>query len=171
MARSEMTMVRTAERVEVALPGRLSVAPMHRTMVRLRGDRDGQTRWSDIDIVDLSEGGLGLMSQSFLPRGTRVEIRLDGLGETEGMTLLALEGTVKQCRMTDGRPAYFVGCSLRTDSDRTNREQRARVTELLRSVSAGEPITRATVERLDAAANAAVAEATHTGAAGGAAHA
>ncbi|MEM7623492.1 MAG: PilZ domain-containing protein [Planctomycetota bacterium] len=169
-----MTMVRQAERIEVALPGRLSVANIHRAMVRLRGDRDSHARWSDVDIVDVSEGGLGLITPGFMPRGTRIELHVHGLGETEGITLLQVTAVVRQCRMTDGRPAYFVGCSLNAHTELEQQSQRARVKELLRWITAGEPITRATVERLDWAAAAAThrhGDRTPAAAAGGAGNA
>ena len=68
-----------------------------------RIDRESQTKFSlvkgdnfEVDILDISVGGIGVFSKYFLPRGLRLELQLEGkhfgLGEP-----IKIKGEVRYC--------------------------------------------------------------------------
>ena len=57
-------------------------------------------------VTDLSEGGAGVVTQTFLPRGTQVEFRVPGDGDTSTEGLAA---RVMRVSMVDREPHYAVG--------------------------------------------------------------
>ena len=69
-------MVRRTERREISLPAQVCVAPQHATAVRLSRGSGHREGWLDAGIVDLSSRGVGLVTEVFLPRGSRVRVRV-----------------------------------------------------------------------------------------------
>ena len=70
--------VRQAQRHDVALKGRMSIAPEHSHLVRLAQSAGGKEGWVDVDVVDVSEGGLALLSTVFIPKRVVVLVRIMG---------------------------------------------------------------------------------------------
>jgi len=67
---------------------------------------------TDLAVVDVSEGGLGLNSGFYVPKNMRVTIQLpESTHEAGGSALRALtiRAIVRRCAMVDHRPTYLVG--------------------------------------------------------------
>lgn len=64
---------------------------------------DSQNR---IVVTDVSEGGIGLRTEVFLPRNARltVRVRSDAAGNE-----LVIQAVVRRCQMIDLKPAYHIG--------------------------------------------------------------
>lgn len=102
--------VRRYERHELVLPAIVSVAPEHQSLVRFNSavcERDG---WIPATLTDISPGGLGLMTQVFLPRMSLIRVRvLRGHDEAQ---VLDVKVRVQRVIMSDRRPAYLVGTAF-----------------------------------------------------------
>lgn len=111
--------VRRNARYEVALPARLRVAAEHQAIVAFgaaTGARDG---WVSADVTDFGSGGVGLMSQFFVPRGVVLDLELLSLEDQGGDVLLACRVKVMRVVMTDRRPAYLIGTAFAGQSPET----------------------------------------------------
>lgn len=64
---------------------------------------DSQNR---IVVTDVSEGGIGLRTEVFLPRNARLTVRVRS--EAEGSELV-IQAVVRRCQMIDLKPAYHIG--------------------------------------------------------------
>lgn len=107
MSGSHDLVVRRTLRHDVVLRGRFSVAAPHAPALRLAkasGARDGAV---EADIVDLSAGGVGLLSTVFLPKRLLVEVEV--LAPRSAAPLLRCRGRVTRTLMTDRRPMYMLG--------------------------------------------------------------
>lgn len=105
------SVVRRAVRHDVALRAKMSVHPDHAQAVRLSqssGVRDG---WLDCDIVDVSGGGIGIMTHVFLPKRTKLNVRVFGLA-AGGEPLMEIRVAIQRVVMTDRRPAYILGATF-----------------------------------------------------------
>jgi hypothetical protein len=77
---------------------------------RVRYTRAALTAQGEIagTTVDLSEGGIGIIVDTYLPKWCRVWVRIPS--PIEGRApLLAIAGFVHRCVMCDRRPAYLLG--------------------------------------------------------------
>lgn len=77
---------------------------------RVRYARAALTAQGEIagTTVDLSEGGIGIIVDTYLPKWCRVWVRIPS--PIEGRApLLAIGGAVHRCVMCDRRPAYLLG--------------------------------------------------------------
>ena len=104
--------VRHAKRHDIALDAELRIAPEHQSSVRFSsasGARDDTLR---VVIVDASSGGLGIISTVFIPRKCLVTLRAFDPTDATRPPLLEARLRVQRSRMTDRRPAYFVGASF-----------------------------------------------------------
>ncbi|USN98749.1 MAG: PilZ domain-containing protein [Phycisphaeraceae bacterium] len=104
--------VRRSMRHEIVLPVRLAVvAPQRRHVQFAHGvaDQDGCV---PADLIDLSEGGCGVLSTHFFPKSCKVRMRVYGLEGTAGPTLLDGHVRVQRTTMTDTRPGYLLGLSF-----------------------------------------------------------
>jgi hypothetical protein len=101
--------VRDSERFEVAMPARMRVAGEHASIVRLSAAAPQRDGWVDVDVIDLSRGGFGVMSPIFFPRRSLVQVQIFQPGSESDETVL--EGIVRVMRvtMTDARPGYLLG--------------------------------------------------------------
>jgi c-di-GMP-binding flagellar brake protein YcgR len=117
--------VRRTERHDVALRGRFRIAESHAGIVRLAkasGVRDGAI---ETDVVDISGGGLGLLTPVFIPK--RVHVRCQVLLPNSDQTAFECTGIVSRVVMTDRRPMYLIGLTFDEMSDAA----RGRLTALL----------------------------------------
>ncbi|MHA7812680.1 MAG: PilZ domain-containing protein [Phycisphaerales bacterium] len=101
--------VRRSVRFEISLPGRMRVAPHHADALSFAKGVCGEDRWIDIDVIDFAEGGLGFMSEVFVPRRVDLEIEIPGFHPDDQNVLLRCVMRVHRVQMTDRRPAYKIG--------------------------------------------------------------
>lgn len=80
--------------------------------VRLSSSRAGSDGTFPVTIVDLSPGGMSLVTEVFLPRGCELEVRVADAGARRGGTLL---GQVRNVSMSDRTPRYRMGVRLQAD--------------------------------------------------------
>jgi hypothetical protein len=116
--------VRRNERHDVALRGRFRIAESHASVIRLAkasGVRDGAI---EADVVDLSGGGLGLLTPVFLPKRVKIECAVLLPSSAE---VFACTGIVTRVVMTDRRPMYLIGLNFEEMSDKA----RGQLSELL----------------------------------------
>lgn len=110
MSGMDQIAVRRAQRHDVALRGRCSIAESHASAVRLArtsGMRDGVI---EADVVDLSSGGLGLLSHIYIPKHAVLTCKLL-LPQSEAVAF-ECEGAVTRVIMTDRRPMYMIGVTF-----------------------------------------------------------
>ncbi len=115
MIQSDGLTVRRHQRHDVALDAQLSLAPEHAGAVRFKplpgvsGVPDGS---APVVLVDIGEGGFGVMSVVFLPRKSRIRVRVPDPRDDRAPALLDAEGIVQRVTMTDNRPGYLIGASF-----------------------------------------------------------
>lgn len=117
---SAAAIIRKVERFDVAIPTHLGPFAAHGAIVRLApaaGSKDG---FVECSCIDISVGGAGFFTTVFLPRLTRVHVKLYSVGDTP-QVILACDAVVRRCVMTDRRPAYHLGCAF---VDLTEEQQR-----------------------------------------------
>lgn len=112
MTKSEGLTVRRHKRHDVALDAWLSLAPEHIGAVRFKPPPGAPENTAPVSLVDLGEGGFGVVSTIFLPRRTRVRLRVPDPRSAAAPALLDAEGVVQRVTMTDRRPAYLIGASF-----------------------------------------------------------
>ena len=88
-------------------PARIEVHPDHADQFRLAFP-DAQ---SDIYVVDVSRGGLGLHSSVYVPRNLRMTLHIAGMDEAASIRTrdLAIQVVSRRCNLADHRPTYLVG--------------------------------------------------------------
>ncbi len=91
----------------------VAVSSLHMPVVRLAPAAGAKDGWIEADAVDFSLGGVGLITQIFLPRHAVLRVRLLAPGE-EQKVLFEGDAVVRRVIMTDRRPAYHVGTSFHT---------------------------------------------------------
>ncbi len=69
----------------------------------------------DVDVMDFSGGGVGMLSMVFFPRKTCLRLIVKGLREGEPDLLDAVV-RVQRVVMSDRRPAYIIGTSFESPS-------------------------------------------------------
>ena len=147
MARTSSLIIRKNHRFEVSLPSKMSIAPEFHHAVRLAGGDSSGTRWLDVDVVDLSSQGIGVMSQVFVPRGCRVHLKvfLPGVEAYENEPPLAeMFAVVRRVTMTDRRPAYLIGCLLKQEDTRSSEV----VGEILEALEAGDAPSLPSIDQI-----------------------
>ncbi len=113
--------IRRSQRHDVAMAARFSIAPVHAPLVRLStgsGARDG---WLDAGVVDISSGGVGLITPVFVPRRCLILVRLRADDSPEAPTLVEVGARVQRIVMTDRRPAYLLGTAFEGMNAETGR--------------------------------------------------
>ena len=129
MSEQQHAIVRRSVRYDVSIRAAISVLPEHAGLVRFAGGSGARDGWVDVDLVDFSSSGVGLMSAVFIPRRTLLMARLYGPG---GSTQVIVEAPLRVQRvcMTDRRPAYLIGTSF-TDPPPESVDQINRLLALL----------------------------------------
>ncbi len=104
--------VRFAKRHDVALESELWIDSHHVDQVHFSpaaGDRARAV------LVDVSHGGVGIVSTMFVPRGSLLHFRaLDPIDDNKP-PLLEARFRVRRSRMTDRRPGYLLGGTFEDD--------------------------------------------------------
>lgn len=99
--------VRRSVRFEISLPARMRIAAHHADAISFAKGVCGENRWIEISVIDFAQGGLGFMTDVFLPRQVDLEIEIpSGSGEE---IYLNCELRVQRVQMTDRRPGYKIG--------------------------------------------------------------
>ncbi len=86
-------------------------APEHVGVVRFTAAAGAKEGWIDCDVVDLSSGGLGLMTTFFVPRRCVLLVRVYGT-DAAAPPIADAPCRVQRVCMTDRRPAYLLGTSF-----------------------------------------------------------
>ena len=101
--------IRRNKRRVIGVEGRLFVDADHSESVKLTASAPRSSDGSiPITAVDLSEGGIGLLTACFLPRRTKCELILDNPRD-ESNPIFKADMRVAQARMVDRRPGYQLG--------------------------------------------------------------
>jgi hypothetical protein len=100
--------------MDVCIHAQVRVHPQSTEIVKMASGVTTAGPWSDVDVVDLSMGGLGFATSHFLPRGVRVLIRLIN---ARGEPVPPVSACVQRVVMTDRRPSYIVGCAFDGQTD------------------------------------------------------
>jgi len=107
----EQLAVRRHDRRSCDLPGRLRVAERHASQIALSGavtEADGSVR---LRVIDCGDGGLGLRSPLYLPRGAEATVTLE-LTENGRAESREFQVRVQRTTMIDRSPAYYLGTSF-----------------------------------------------------------
>lgn len=126
--------VRTAVRHDVCLRGAVSVVQESGQGVRLSAAAGATDGWIEVDVVDISAGGIGLISTVFFPRRTLLTLRVFS-PQAEGVEIFAANARIQRVCMTDRRPAYMLGTSF----ERLTAAQQAHLRAVLTTVGADAP--------------------------------
>ncbi|MCB9847834.1 MAG: PilZ domain-containing protein [Phycisphaeraceae bacterium] len=100
--------VRQNRRREIAIAAHVAVAPHHAEIVRLAPGAATRGGWFDATVVDASEGGLGFVSELFVPRGCSVQVDIRSPVQPDESLIIA-QMRIKRVLMVDRRPGYLVG--------------------------------------------------------------
>jgi len=111
MADREELSIRRTVRHEVFLPARIAVAPEHAEIVRLASTSPGEPS-IEVDLIDFSAGGVGMISQTYLPRNCLIQVRVLSPDENQSEPLFEAIAQIQRIVMTDRRPAYLIGTSF-----------------------------------------------------------
>lgn len=104
--------VRRTVRYELKLRAVLDIASEHSGQVRMSVGGMASSEGIDLEMIDFSEGGVGLMSDIFLPRGCLGRVRVfEGVGKEETVVLDA-KVRIRRVIMSDPKPAYFLGTAF-----------------------------------------------------------
>jgi len=115
MAENTAVSVRRSSRHDVSLRAQLCIIGTHANLVRLAAPAGARQGWLDVDVVDVSAGGLGFITNVFLPRECR--IRLQVFLDDSAVPTAEVPLRIQRVNMTDRRPAYLLGASLADASD------------------------------------------------------
>lgn len=121
MAAGNELNIRRTVRHEVFLPARMAVNQAHAKIVRLASTSPGE-QWTEVDLVDFSAGGVGLISSVFLPRKCLIQVQVLSLDERCTEPLLDATARIQRVVMTDRRPAYLIGTSFVDLTDEQNEQ-------------------------------------------------
>lgn len=101
--------IRRNKRRVIGVEGRLFINADHHNDVKLSPSAPRSSDGSiPITAVDVSEGGIGILTACFLPRRTKCELILDNPRDPANPVFKA-DMRVAQPRMVDRRPGYQLG--------------------------------------------------------------
>jgi hypothetical protein len=123
---SAASIIRRTQRLDVSIRAMICVAPVHASAIKLAPPSGVKDGWIECDCVDVSIGGIGFITTAYLPRLTRLRVKLLSVAE-QPEVVLECDCVVRRVPMTDRRPAYHVGCSF-VDLDES---QTQKIEELL----------------------------------------
>ncbi len=129
----QQSMARQGVRYDVSIRGSVSVAPAHALTMKFGAGAGAQHGWVDLDIIDFSSTGIGMISAVFIPRRALIMVRALSYGP-DPRQILEVPVRVQRVCMTDRRPAYLLGTCFADPSP----EQAEQIAALLR-VLEGDP--------------------------------
>ncbi len=115
-------------RHETHHPARLEVHPDHVSQFRLNYP-DAET---DLAVIDVSKGGLGVNAGFYVPRNLRLTLHVDMRGRREdgASQNLKIRAVARRCKILDHKPTYFIGLQYLHPDDPDEQQ-------LIRAVAAG----------------------------------
>ncbi len=108
--------VRRSTRHDIALRAKVAPTQIHAATVRLASSVAPRGGFVDVDVLDFSGGGVGLLSMVFFPRKSCLRLVVQGHAEGEPDLLDAVV-RVQRVVMSDRRPAYIIGTSFESLSE------------------------------------------------------
>lgn len=108
---AEQLVVRQHERFACRIPVDVAVTQESPTRVGLSRTVGNGTGVMSATLVDCSGGGVGIESTIYLPRQTRLLVRI--APDEGGEAPLELEATVQRASMVSRKPMYYLGLSFR----------------------------------------------------------
>jgi hypothetical protein len=111
MNNQQQNMARQSVRYDVSIRACAMVGPEHHESIRFGAGAGARDGWVDLDIVDFSHNGVGLISPVFIPRRTQLIVRAYSYGENP-QVVLEVPVCVQRVCMTDRRPAYLIGTAF-----------------------------------------------------------
>ena len=109
--------IRKNERYEISLPARARVAFSHAELVKFSKGACDSEGWVDVQLIDFSKAGIGLVTTKFFPRGSMIEVEVPEIGEDSSSVMIQCEMRVMRVQMMDRRPAYLIGGAFTTIDD------------------------------------------------------
>jgi hypothetical protein len=107
----QQNMVRQSVRYDVSIRGSIAVDSEHAVHLRFGAAAGAKEGWVDLDIIDFSSNGIGMISSVFVPRKTVLLVRAYSYGP-DSQLILEVPVRVQRVCMTDRRPAYLIGTSF-----------------------------------------------------------
>lgn len=101
--------IRKHTRHDVALPASIAIDAGHDEQIRFTGRAGARSGAIDGYLVDASPGGLGFMTSTFLPKGSRLKVRVLSPINPSAPPLLETSLLLQRVSMTDRRPGYLLG--------------------------------------------------------------
>ncbi len=96
---------------------------------------------SEMAVIDVSKGGLGLRSPIFMPKNLRVTLNIANFGAVEGRQGLApkIRAIIRRCIMLDHKPTYQLGLQF---VDPAGRDEKLLVSAVtVEKSTAAKPVT------------------------------
>jgi len=112
--------IRSNERHEVSLPARARVAFSHTEIVKLSNGAGAKDGWVEVHLIDFSRAGIGIVSTTFFPRGSILEIEAHDPESQDQEALINCQMRVMRVQMTDRRPAYLIGGAFSETDDKVD---------------------------------------------------
>ncbi len=103
----------------------LSIAPAHAMHVSLTAKAASANSTVEATVVDASDGGLGVMSPVYFPKGALVQLSFKNHMNSRDMAVESVF-RVQRILMTDRRPGYLLGLAY-ADIDGESSRQMAHV--------------------------------------------
>lgn len=112
--------IRRSARFEIVLPVRLRLPADQAAKVAFKAHQSTELKpaapqdapFIEGDLIDISRGGIGIMTPHFLPKGCSAEVRICALDADISRPLLVSKVRVQRVSMTDSRPAYLLGAAF-----------------------------------------------------------
>lgn len=98
---------RQFKRHATAYHARIELHPDHAEQYRLTLP-DAQ---AGLAVIDVSEGGVGLRTDIFVPKNMRLTLHVKGADESDSVAprILKIRVVARRCEMVDHKPTYHVG--------------------------------------------------------------
>jgi len=121
MNQQQQNMARQSVRYDVSIRGCASIGPDHLASIHFGAGAGARDGWIDLDIVDFSSNGVGMISPVYIPRRTQLIVRAYSFGEKPEL-VLEVPVRVQRVCMTDRRPAYLIGTAFSEPDERASQQ-------------------------------------------------
>jgi hypothetical protein len=95
---------RQFKRHAARMAGRVEPHPEHADQFRL----SFPDAFSELAIIDVSEGGFGFVANVMFPKNLRLLVRIEAVDQTKGRSFL-VRGVIRRCIMLDHKPTFQIG--------------------------------------------------------------
>jgi hypothetical protein len=111
VSESPPIIIRQSARYDIALRAHLAIAKPHASDVKFASAAGAKDGWIECDLIDISTGGVGLITRLFVPRRVLAKVRVFS-DENCSSPVLECTCRIQRVIMTDRRPAYLLGTSF-----------------------------------------------------------